>query len=433
MSLAHTTARERIEPTVDAANGPPPAPLPYGRQTLDEADVAAVVRSLRGEWLTQGPTVGRFEEAIAARCGAPYCVAVSSGTAALHLASLAAGVRAGDGGVTSDITFVASANAVRYAGGSVALADVDPRTGLATAASLERALDRLAGRGVRPKVVIPVDFAGQPADLPAIHALAQRRGLRVIEDAAHSLGATYEHGGVTVRAGSCTHSDFAILSFHPVKHITTLEGGAILTRDEGAYRALLELRSHGITKDRTRLQHDDGPWYYEQQALGFHYRLSDVACALGLSQLDKLRPFLAARRWIATRYDRGLAARGLLRRARPLATPHARSAFHLYVIRLVPRPSESLTSVAARRLALYEHLRARGITPQVHYIPLHRQPDLARYVDADERFEGADAYYAGCLSLPIFPAMNEGDTERVLDALAERSAIDAGASAAGEG
>jgi perosamine synthetase len=425
MSLAHPGTRDRIEPADDAANGPPPAPLPYGRHTLDEADVAAVVRALRGEWLTQGPTVARFEEAIAARCGAPHCVAVSSGTAALHLASLAAGVGAGDGGVTSDITFVASANGIRYAGGSVALADVDPRTGLATAASIERALDRLAARGVRAKVVVPVDFAGQTADLPAIHALAKQRGLSVIEDAAHSLGATYTHDGQTLRAGSCTHSDFAILSFHPVKHITTLEGGAILTRDEGAYRALIELRSHGITKDRARLREDDGPWYYEQQRLGFHYRLSDVACALGLSQLEKLRGFLAARRWIAAHYDRGLAARGLLGWARPLAQPRAHSASHLHVIQLVRGADESLADLAVRRRALYDHLCRRGITPQVHYVPLHRQPDLARHVDADERFEGADAYYAGCLSLPIFPAMSEHDTERVLDALGERARIDA--------
>lgn len=408
-----------------AANGPP-ALLPYGRQTLDDADVDAVVRALRGDWLTQGPTVARFEEALAARCGAPYCVAVASGTAALHLASLAAGVREGLGGVTSDITFVASANGVRYAGGDVALADVDPSTGLATAASLEHAVERLVARGTTPRVIIPVDLAGQVADLPAIAALARRRGLAVIEDAAHSLGATYEHEGRTVRAASCTHSDFAILSFHPVKHITTLEGGAILTRDEGAYRALLELRSHGITKDRARLQRDDGPWYYEQQSLGFHYRLSDVACALGLSQLDKLHAFLAARRWLAAHYDRGLAKRGLLGRYRPLARGRGSSAFHLYVVQLVPRIGESLDALAARRLDLYEHLRARHIAPQVHYIPVHRQPDFARYVDADERFPGADAYYAGCLSLPIFPAMTEADAERVLDALDEHASRDRG-------
>ena len=274
-------------------------------------------------------------------------------------------------------------------------------------------------------MIVPVDFAGQVADLPAIEALAMRRGLTVIEDAAHALGASYEHERRVVRAASCTHSDFAILSFHPVKHITTLEGGAILTRDEGAWRTLLELRSHGITKDRARLGRDDGPWYYEQQSLGFHYRLSDVQCALGLSQLPKLRRFVAARRWLAAHYDRGLAMRGLLAHYRPIAQPHTRSAFHLYVIRLVPAAGETLESVAARRRALYEHLRTRGIAPQVHYIPVHRQPDFARFVDEDERFEGADAYYAGCLSLPLFPSMARADVERVLDALDEHARLHA--------
>ncbi|MBX7196841.1 MAG: DegT/DnrJ/EryC1/StrS family aminotransferase [Sandaracinaceae bacterium] len=416
--------RARAAPEDEAANGPPPPLLPYGRQTIDDADIAAVVAALKGDWLTQGPTVARFEEAIAARCGAPYCVAVSSGTAALHLASLVGGIEPGRGGVTSDITFVASANGIRYGGGTVALADVDPLTGLATAATIERAVDRLEARGVAPKVLVPVDFAGQVAELPSIAALAARRGLTVIEDAAHALGASYVHEGRTVRAGSCTHSDLAILSFHPVKHITTLEGGAILTRDEGAYRALLELRSHGITKDRARLHHDDGPWYYEQQRLGFHHRLSDVACALGLSQLDKLGAFLAARRWIAARYGRGLAQRGLLDHYRPLPQPHARSAFHLYVIHLVPRDREPLGSIASRRLRLYEHLRARGIAPQVHYIPIHRQPDFAPFIDVDERFPGAEAFYAGCLSLPVFPSMLESDVGRVLDALEEHAASD---------
>ena len=398
---------------------PPSAQLlPYGRQSIDEDDVVAVVRALTGEMLTQGPTVARFEEAIAERCGAPYCVAVASGTAALHLASMVAGVRAGGGGVTSDVTFVASANGIRYAGGDVALADVDPDTGLASAAALDEALDRLVARGVKPDVIVPVDYAGQPADLPAIAELAARRGVRVIEDAAHALGARYRHAGRTHRAGSCAHSDLAILSFHPVKHITTLEGGAVLTRDEGAYRELLSLRSHGIERDAVKLSRCDGPWYYEQQALGFHYRISDVACALGLSQLDKLSRFLEARRLLAARYDEGLTELAHLCRPLGRGPLPSRSAHHLYVVRLTERDGESLDDVADRRRRLYEHLRAQRIAAQVHYVPVHRHPDLRRFVDADQRFPGAERFYAGCLSLPLFPAMRSGDVDRVLGALA---------------
>lgn len=406
--------------TTPRALGAPTEPLlPYGRHSIDESDVIAVVRALTGEMLTQGPTVARFEEAIAERCGARYCVAVASGTAALHLASLASGVRAGDGGVTSDVTFVASANGIRYAGGDVALADVDPLTGLASPAALEEALDRLVRRGVTPKVIVPVDYAGQLADLPAIAAIAKRRGVRVIEDAAHSLGARYRHDGRSHRAGSCAHSDFAILSFHPVKHITTLEGGAVLTNDEGACRELMALRSHGIARDPAQLSRCDGPWYYEQQALGFHYRISDVACALGLSQLGKLETFLKARRARARRYDVGLVERGLTTLCQPLgrAPLPSRSAHHLYVVRLTERDGEIVEDVAARRLALYHHLKARRIAAQVHYVPVHRHPDFHRFVDADQRFSGAERFYAGCLSLPLFPTMTDGDVDRVLDAL----------------
>ncbi|MBL8919447.1 MAG: UDP-4-amino-4,6-dideoxy-N-acetyl-beta-L-altrosamine transaminase [Myxococcaceae bacterium] len=393
--------------------------IPYGRQLIEEDDIAAVVEQLRSDWLTQGPTVARFEEALCELTGARYAVAVSSGTAALHLAALAAGVRSGDTGVTSDVTFVASANCIRYAGGSPRLVDVDPRTGHISLEALRKVVAELKGQGKPPKVIVPVDFSGSAADLEGVRAIADSVGAAVIEDAAHSLGATYTaRDGATRRAASCTHTQFAILSFHPVKHITTGEGGAICTNDEGAYRTLLELRTHGITKDPAKLKQVDGPWYYEQQSLGFHYRLTDLQCALGLSQAKKLGRFVARRRAIAARYDRAFSEAGFSSALRPLGQPPATvSSYHLYVIGLVQRAGETLTQVAARRRALYDGLRERGVGPQVHYIPVHRQPDFVTAGLSQGEFPGADTYYAGCLSLPMFPGMTDGDVDRVVDAV----------------
>ncbi len=392
--------------------------LPYGRQDIDDDDVAAVVAQLRGDWLTQGPTVPAFEAALCEATGASYAVAVSSGTAALHLACLASGVRAGDTGVTSTITFVASANAIRYAGGAPSLCDVDPETGLVDVASLEAVVTRLAGEGRAPKVLIPVDLSGSVAPLARVQELADRVGAKVIEDAAHSLGASYDDAGTTRRAGDGAHADMAILSFHPVKHVTTCEGGAILTNDLAAAEELRDLRSHGITKDPSRLGPVDGPWSYEQQRLGFHYRITDVQCALGLSQLKKLPRFVARRRALAARYDAALSSSPLSAALSPLGVPAGvASSYHLYVVRVRPRDGEGLAEIAARRLALYSALRERGILPQVHYIPVHRQPDFANHGLSGGDFRGADAYYAGCLSLPMFPAMRDGDVDRVIEAL----------------
>ncbi len=391
--------------------------LPYGRQSIDEEDIAAVVAQLRGDWLTQGPAVRVFEEALSAITGARYAVAMNSGTAALHLACLAAGVREGDSGVTSDITFVASANAIRYAGGRPYLADVDPETALVSQASLrEKIAAAKAANGRAPKVVIPVDFSGDVADLPALRAIADAEGSVVIEDAAHSLGATYRHEGATYRAASGVHAHMAILSFHPVKHITTGEGGAVTTNDEGLYRELLDLRTHGITKDPAHLERNDGPWYYEQRTLGFNYRITDVQCALGSSQAKKLSVFLARRREIARQYDEALAP--LADKVRPLKVRDGvESAYHLYVVNLVPRAGEGLESVKARRLALYNRLREARIFPQVHYIPVHGQPDYVRAGLGQGSYPGAEQYYAGCISLPMFPAMSDADVARVVTSL----------------
>lgn len=396
------------------------AHLPYGRHWIDPEDIAAVTAQLQSAWLTQGPRVADFESALCAATGARYAVAVSSGTAALHLAALVAGVTPGKAGITSAITFVASSNCVAYAGGRPFFADVDPASGLIDLADLERRCDRLVRDGLPPAVILPVDFGGQPADLPAIRAIARRVGAMVIEDAAHALGASYLSDGKVARCGSCGDTELAILSFHPVKHVTTGEGGAVLTNDASLRQRLLDLRSHGITKDASRLTRNDGPWYYEQHELGYHYRITDMQCALGVSQLHRLDAFVTRRRAIAARYDAVLAEAPFAGVLAPLVQrPGVVNAYHLYVVRVLPRSGEALESVAARRRSLFEHLVARDIQPQVHYIPVPRQPWYQRQFATDPAdFPRAEAYYAGCLSLPLFPQMADGDVDRVLDALA---------------
>ena len=383
-------------------------PLPYGKQLVDADDIDAVTTQLRDDWLTQGPTVAKFEAALAEITGAKHVVAVSSGTAALHLACLAAGVKPGDTGITSTITFVASANGIRYCGGTPRMVDVEPETALLSLASLERAV-----RETAPRVIVPVDFAGSVPDLPAIAKIAASCGALVIEDAAHSLGAEYAAGGTTYRAASCAHTAMGILSFHPVKHLTTGEGGAITTNDDALAAKLRDLRTHGITRDPARLTRNDGPWYQEQQSLGFNYRITELQCALGISQTKKFPRFLARRREIAARYDAGFAG---LTSITPLRVPDGvTSAYHLYVIRFV---GGSLDEIAARRKAAYLRLRDGGIFPQVHYVPVHAHPDFAPFV-AGQTFAGADAYYASCLSLPMYPALTDDDVDRVIAAVRE--------------
>jgi UDP-4-amino-4,6-dideoxy-N-acetyl-beta-L-altrosamine transaminase len=382
--------------------------LPYGKQLVDTDDVDAVAAQLRDDWLTQGPTIAKFEAALCEITGAKHAVAVSSGTAALHLACLAAGVERGDVGITADITFVASGNGIRYCGGTPRIVDVDPETALISLPALEAAV-----RESKPRVIIPVDFAGAVADLFAIARIAETVGAIVIEDAAHSLGAEYRDGASVYRAASCAHTAMAILSFHPVKHLTTGEGGAITTNDDALADRLRTLRTHGITRDPAKLTRNDGPWYQEQQTLGFNYRITDLQCALGISQAKKFPAFLARRRAIAAQYDAGFAN---LRGVTPLRVPPGvTSAYHLYVIRIA---GDSLEATAAKRKAAYLRLREVGIFPQVHYVPVHVQPDYAPFVRGNV-FPGADAYYAGCLSLPMYPALTDEDVQRVIDAVGE--------------
>lgn len=379
--------------------------LPYGRQEIDDADVAAVTRALREPYLTQGPTVAKFEQALAEFVGADFAVAFNSGTAALHAAYAVLDVGPGAAVLTSPITFAATANAALYLGGEVRFADVDPATGLIDPVDAD-------GRHERSiKVVTPVHLTGEVAPLESLSAVAQARGWRIVEDAAHAIGATYRTSdGRTHQVGACDHSDLCCFSFHPVKQMTTGEGGAVTTNNEALYRRLLRFRTHGITRDPQELVANDGPWYYEQHDLGFNYRITDVQCALGLSQLAKLPGWLAARARVAGWYRERLAG---VADVEPLAVPWWSSgAHHLFVVRV---PAE-------RRREIYERLIAAGIGANVHYIPVYRHPFYRRHGFAKTLRSGAERYYATALTLPLFPAMTEADVDRVVAVVAPAAA-----------
>jgi UDP-4-amino-4,6-dideoxy-N-acetyl-beta-L-altrosamine transaminase len=374
--------------------------LSYGKQWIDDDDVAAVVKTLRGEYLTQGPAVAEFEKAIVDATGAKYCVAVANGTAALHVAVAALGIDGGSG-ITSPITFSASANCMAYNGLRPDFADIDPVTGCIDPDCVERRLKD------DTKLLIPVHFAGQPAEMGRIGAIAKRRGLKVIEDAAHAIGSRYADGD---RVGSCSRSDATIFSFHPVKTITTCEGGAVTTNDDKVYERLLLLRSHGITRDARFLEKNPGPWYYEMQALGFNYRLTDVQAVLGASQMRKLAAFADRRHAIVDRYNEGLA--GIPWLACPPERRDVRSAFHLYVARF------DFRKLGKSRVEVMATLKAKGIGTQVHYIPVHLMPfyrDTYGFRPGD--FPLAEAFYESALSLPLYPKMSDADADYVIAAV----------------
>ncbi len=376
--------------------------IPYARQSIDQADIAAVLAVLQSDWLTQGPAVPRFESAVADYCGAPYASAVGNGTMALHLACIALGVGPGDLVWTSPNTFVASANCARYCGADVDFVDIDAETLNLSPAKLASKLTLARRAGRLPKVVIPVHFAGRSCDMTAIHGLSREFGFHVIEDAAHALGAT--HAGV--RVGSCRFSDVTTLSFHPVKHVTSGEGGMLLTRDPAIHAQLVRLRTHGITRDPSQMQGEsEGPWYYEQVELGFNYRMTDLQAALGESQMVRLPEFLHRRKQLVQRYRERLAA---LPVRLPAADADTESAWHLFVIR-VP---------AAQRGAVFATMRAAGIGVNVHYIPVHLQPDYLRLGFRRGQFPEAEQYYQEAITLPLYATLSDADQDRVVETLA---------------
>lgn len=386
--------------------------IPYGKHHIDEDDIQAVVDVLRSGMLTQGPTIEAFEQAIARYVGAKYAIALSSGTAALHLAALAAGVGPGKSLVTSPITFVASANAALYAGGRAVFADIDPDTINMSPDALKDALTN----NPDVRAVVPVHFAGLPCDMPAIKAAADQAGAVVVEDAAHALGAIYPSGQ---RVGSCAYSLMTIFSFHPVKAIAAGEGGMITTNDDAIYRKLLRLRSHGINKldDPFQLPEQAAtngvakPWYYEMQELGFHYRITDMQCGLALSQFKKLDKFIDRRRMLAKKYDEAFSG---MRNCRPAQrTGRDLSGHHLYVVRI------NFEKLGKNRGQLMQELKARQIGSQVHYIPVPAQPHYRRLGARPEDYPNAQAYYQEALSIPLFYDLTGDQQMAVITAFKE--------------
>lgn len=374
--------------------------IPYGRQSIDASDIEAVLDVLRSDWLTQGPAVPAFEQALAQRMGNAFAVASNSATSSLHLACLALGLKPGDSLWTSPNTFVASANCARYCGAEVDFVDIDPETRNLSAECLKDKLVQAKRAGRLPKIVVPVHFAGHPCDMAAIGALAQEFGFRVIEDASHAVGALSQGEPV----GRGTWSDVTVFSFHPVKIITTAEGGAALCRDPAIAAAMARLRSHGIVRGAEMTGGADDPWLYEQQDLGFNYRMTELQAALGLSQLAKLDGFLDRRSAIARAYDEAFADLDAVRL--PVELAGVRSAWHLYAI--------ALANPAWRR-PLFDTLRAAGLGVQVHYIPVHTQPYYRQLGFAPGMFPAAEDYYARAISLPMFPAMSDADVATTID------------------
>lgn len=381
--------------------------IPYGRQDISEADIQAVVDVLRSDFLTQGPAVPAFEKFTARYCGTEHAVAVNSATSALHIACLALGVKKNDIVWTSPITFVASANCALYCGASVDFVDIDPRT---YNMSVECLADKLAfaeARGRLPKVVIPVHLCGQSCDMSGIHALGQRYGFKIIEDASHAIGGKYRGEPI----GNCRYSNITVFSFHPVKIITTGEGGMALTNDAHLARLMQLLRSHGITREAGEMTHaPDGPWYYQQIELGFNYRMTDLQAALGLSQLRRLDEFVAKRHAVAKRYDDLLAELPL---TTPRQNPDGYSGLHLYVIRL------KLDQIRNTHREVFESLRGAAIGVHLHYLPVYRQPYYENLGFKTGYCPEAERYYGEAISLPMYSELTQAQQDQVVSALRE--------------
>jgi UDP-4-amino-4,6-dideoxy-N-acetyl-beta-L-altrosamine transaminase len=378
--------------------------IPYGRQSIDAADEAAVLAALRSDFLTQGPAVPAFEASLRAATGARHALAMNSATSALHVACLALGLGPGKLLWTTPNTFVASANCGRLCGADVDFVDIDPATLNLCPRELERKLQAADRAGRRPDVVVPVDFAGLPADMRAIRSLADRWGFRIIEDASHAIGAS-DSG---VPTGSGRAADITVLSFHPVKIVTTAEGGAALTDHDDLARAMERTRTHGITRDPAQMRGEsEGPWYYQQVGLGLNYRMTDLQAALGESQMRRLREFVRVRTELADRYDSLLEGLPVTKAPR---RPEAPSAWHLYVVQLD-------AALEPRRREVFERMRASGIGVNVHYIPVHLQPYYQDLGFREGDFPNAERYYRRAITLPLHPRLTHEDQDRVVDSL----------------
>lgn len=377
--------------------------IPYGQHWIDEEDIKEVLQVLRSSWITQGPKIREFEDALCKYTGAKYAVAVSSGTAALHIACLAAGIKPDDEVITSPITFVASANCVLYCGGKPVFVDVQEDTVNIDPEEIKKSLTK------KTKAIIPVHFAGQPCDMEEIKAIAEDKNLIVIEDACHALGAEYKKTNI----GSCAFSDMTVFSFHPVKHITTGEGGVVMTNNKDLYEKLSIFRNHGITKDDSQFTiHNsqlDGSWYYEMLELGFNYRITDFQCALGISQLKKLDNFVSKRIALVRKYNHKFA--GLNGIKIPSERSYAKSSWHIYIIRI---------GESKKRKFIFEHLRKSGIGVQVHYIPVHLQPYYRERLGVEKgNYPKAERYYEEAITLPLYPLMDDSDVDFVVEKITE--------------
>ncbi|MBO6177664.1 MAG: UDP-4-amino-4,6-dideoxy-N-acetyl-beta-L-altrosamine transaminase [Selenomonadaceae bacterium] len=377
----------------------------YGKQSVNDEDIKAVEDVLRSDFLTQGPAIEKFERKVADYCGSKYAVAVTNATSALHIACLAANLNKGDCLWTSPVTFVASANCGRYCGANVDFVDINPKTYNMDALALEKKLRESKKDGRLPKVVIPVHLAGQACDMKKIRKLSEEYGFSVIEDASHALGADY----LGKKVGSCEFSDMTVFSFHPVKIITTGEGGMILTNNAETYEKLKMLRSHGITRNPSDMtKESDGPWYYQQVELGFNYRMTDIQAALGYSQMDRLDEFVRRRRYLAKRYDDLLKDLSL---KTPYVPDYANPSWHIYIVRI------DFAKVKKTKKQIFEEMRKKGITLNLHYIPVHTQPYYEKLGHKPEDCPESIKYYEEALTLPLYYDLTDEEQEYVVEAM----------------
>jgi len=379
--------------------------IPYGRQEITQGDIDAVVAVLKSDFITQGPCVPRFEKALADYCDAKYAVATNSATSALHLACRALGLGEGDWLWTSPITFVASANCGLYCGAEVDFVDIDPKTYNISVDALEQKLKQAEKNGTLPKILVAVHLGGQPCEMQKIYTLSQHYVFRIIEDASHAVGGRYQDEPI----GNCCYSDITVFSFHPVKIITTAEGGMALTNQSDLAAKMELLRSHGTTRDSALMTHEpDGPWYYQQIELGYNYRMTELQAALGSSQLERLDEYVARRHQLAQRYDQLLSELPVVL---PWQHPDSYSGLHLYVIRL------QLDKITSSHRQVFESMREQGIGVNVHYIPVHTQPYYQNMGFREGEFPEAERYYQEAISLPMYPTMTEAQQDEIVSAL----------------